>query len=40
MSRILALQSLPVSGTKSLDFSPESTFSQEACSTISVAACE
>lgn len=40
MSRILALQSLPVSGTKPADSFADSALSVEACSTISFAACE
>ena len=40
MSRILALQSLPVSGNLPADYYAESTLSVEVCSTISLAACE
>lgn len=40
MPRILALQSLPVSGDLPVDYYAESTISHEACSTISIGGCE
>lgn len=40
MPRILALQSLPVSGNLPVDYYADSTISNEVCSSVSVFACD